>query len=410
MYAEAYGHRGKVKCKLGDIESAHGDAEKARWLYHQGATDHDKFIQLNNPEEVNGSATDLMPEKVKNSTVRVMNWAADFYGGSGFFVERDRIATNIHVVARPGPVFAKLRDEEDIWEVKEVTAFDVASDLVILKVDRMGIPLSLGDSEMVKGGESVVAMGYPDSKYNVTESTLHGIRNSGRWIQMKADTYSSVGSGGSGGPVLNVNGEVIGILDVGTSSYRYAITSNILKRLLAQPEATEPLVGWQKRQPIRAHTLLSQGQEKYHSDRYHDAITDYDKAIEIYSRFFCAYYQRGMAKFALGNHEAAIADWDKAIEIDDEYLNIYFHRGEAKCRLGQSETASEDIEQAQPFFEAAIADFDQAIRINPEDPDCYRMRGATKLLLGQSHTAKGTLRKHGVCMKHPLATLRRPSR
>ena len=108
-YAEAYKNQAKVKCKLGDIESARDDAEKAQRLYHDGITDYDKYIQLNNPEDVNESAADLASEKVKDSTVRVMSWAGGFYSGSGFFVKEDKVATNVHVVAQSGPVFVKLK-------------------------------------------------------------------------------------------------------------------------------------------------------------------------------------------------------------------------------------------------------------------------------------------------------------
>ena len=54
--------------------------------------------------------------------------------GSGFFVDKDKIATNIHVVAQPGPIFAKLSDKEQTISIEGVAAYDVKNNLVILKL------------------------------------------------------------------------------------------------------------------------------------------------------------------------------------------------------------------------------------------------------------------------------------
>ena len=54
----------------------------------------------------------------------------------------DKIVTNMHVVSSPGVIFAKLSDNETIWAVEGVTAFDIENDLVILKIAGEGVPLS----------------------------------------------------------------------------------------------------------------------------------------------------------------------------------------------------------------------------------------------------------------------------
>ena len=67
----------------------------------------------------------------------VMGWTETsgiFFGGSGFFVDEDKIATNIHNVAWSGPVFVKLSDKKTIWAIEGVTAYDVENDLVVLKI------------------------------------------------------------------------------------------------------------------------------------------------------------------------------------------------------------------------------------------------------------------------------------
>ena len=341
-------------------------------------------------------------------------------------MDTDKIATNIHVVAQPGSVFVKLREKEKICAVEGVTAFDVENDLVILKIGDEGMPLFLGDNEAIQEGEPVVVIGYPNKKYKVIKGTIRGAPNGDEWLWMTP----YIGSGGSGSPVLNrSDGQVVGINAAGNEhrGYAYAISSSILKALLAQSETAEPLAKWQKRELIRAYALFVQGQTKYNADHYHEAIADWDKAVEINTQLFYAYHKRGDAKFALGNYEAAIADYDKVININDGVFNIYFDRGLAKSKLGdnkaaiadygkaieidpentdaysnrgaaryklaESERARGDAKRAQRLYKAAIADWDKAIEVDPENADAYSNRGGLKFRLGESETANGNIKK-----------------
>ena len=412
-YAKVYKNQAKVKCKLGDIESARGDAEKAQSSYHDGITDYDKYIRLNNSEDVDESAAGLKFKKFGDSTVHVMGWIEtldSFFSGSGFFVDTDKIATNIHVVAQPGSVFVKLRDKEKICAVEGVTAFDVENDLVILKIGDEGMPLFLGDNEAIQEGEPVVVVGYPNKKYKVIKGTIRGAPNGDEWLWMTP----YIGSGGSGSPVLNrSDGQVVGINAAGNEhrGYAYAIPSSILKALLAQSETTEPLAKWHKREFIRAYALFVQGQTKHNANHYHEAVADYDKAVEINAQFFYAYYKRGYAQFALGNYEAAITDYDKVININDGVFNIYFDRGLAKSKLGDNEAAIADYDKAIEIdpdhanayrqrgkakislrdFEGAMLDFNSAIQIDPEYADAYKKRAHTKFKIAETKTAQGNI-------------------
>ena len=370
-HANAYNNRARVKCKLGDIESARGEAENAQRLYHDGITDYDKSIQLNNQKDTDVQTADLDSEIAKNSTVLVLAWSGisnRFFSGSGFFVDRNKIVTNIHVVDSPGPIFAKLGGEETIWTIERVITFDVENDLVILKLAGEGVPLRLGDSDVVKGGETVIAVGYPHKKYKVAHGSIHSIRNSDKWIRMNIDT----GVGSSGGPMLNSSGQVIGVnvssVNIKGKSYALAIPSNTLKALLASLESTELLMEWQNRNHIRAYAYVTQGEEKLKAKRYDEAIVHFDKAIKLNPKNFVSYHERGHAKFALGRHKAAIADFDKAIQLNSEAVYNYFARGHAKRTLGD--------------YEGAIADLDRVIQLYPEHVGLYNIRSAWKVSLG----------------------------
>ena len=147
----------------------------------------------------------------------------------------DKIVTNIHLIAPPGPIVAKSPDKETPWKIEGVVGFDAKNSLVLLKVVGEGTPLPLANSDAVQGGEAVSIVGYPEGAYKVTKANiLYKIRNSDEWFRMGATTAQEC----SGGPVLNWKKRVIGVtVRYGNDSFGYAIPSNTLKGLLAQSNA-----------------------------------------------------------------------------------------------------------------------------------------------------------------------------
>ena len=260
----------------------------------------------------------------KDSTVRLISQAGKpITLGSGFFMDKNKIATNIHVVAQPGPVFAKLSDEETILAVEGIAAYDVKNNLVILQLSGEGTPLPIGDSDAVQSGDSVSVVGYSDGKYKATAGTIDSIFKSDKWFWLKVATSNEC----SGGPVLNRKGEVIGItVSYGNQVDNYAIPSDALKALLAQTAPLEPLVEWQKRRHIRVQLYYSQGAEKYFAKNYKNAIVDFDKSIEINPEHFRAYYRRGTVKYYLNDFGGAIDDCTHAIKLNPKYVRAYKER------------------------------------------------------------------------------------
>ena len=279
-------------------------------------------------------------EKLKDSVVRIVGLlGTKIQKGSGFFVGPDKIATNIHVVAHPGPIFVKLVDKETVWAVEGVTAYDIENDLVILKISGEGMPLPLGDSDIVRRGESISVVGFPAGTYKVMTGTVRNIRSSDKRILTTADTAG----GNSGGPLLNGKGQVIGI-HVGRDE---AIPSNALNALLSQSTQVEPIKQWHKRQLIRAYAYFMLGKTKFAAKDYDNAMIDLDKAIEMNPEFIYAYYARGIAKSELGDYNGAIADYDRYIELNSGDAEAYYRRGQAKKTLGQHEASKVDLKKAK---------------------------------------------------------------
>ncbi|MCY3743721.1 MAG: tetratricopeptide repeat protein [Candidatus Poribacteria bacterium] len=372
--ASAYKDRAKARCKLADAEFARGNVEKARDLYHAGVADYDKSIKLKKSADADASTTDLASEEGRASTVRVMRWngtLSGFFYGSGFFVDIDKIATNIHVVASPGPVFVKLTDREVIWRVETVTMFDVENDLVILKISGEGPPLPLENSDTVEIGESIIAVGYPGRKYKVMAGTIHSTKDGGNLLVTTADSSS----GSSGGPVLNSKNQVIGVHARSDNSYSFEIPSNILKGLLAVSERTEPLVEWRQRKRIRAYVYFKKGQNRSNAADYDTAITEFNRAIQLNPAYARAYFKRGFAKSKIGDSAGAIDDYTHAIKFNPKYTAAYYNRANGK--------------RDYALYEAAIKDYTVAIGLTPKYDKGYHNRGRVKYLRGKSEADKG---------------------
>ena len=140
--------------------------------------------------------------------------------GSGFVIDSEgHILTNNHVVEGADQIEVKL-GESDTNYTAEVVGADPASDLALLKVDapaRELHPLTLGDSAKMEVGDPVVAIGNPFGlDRTVTSGIVSALQRqiqapNGFSIDNVIQTDAAINPGNSGGPLINADGEVIGI-------------------------------------------------------------------------------------------------------------------------------------------------------------------------------------------------------
>ena len=139
----------------------------------------------------------------------------------------------------------------------------------------------------------------------------------------------------------------------------------------------------------------NRGNVKFVLEKHQEAIADYNKAIELNSKYTQAYNNRGNVKFVLGKHQEAIEDYNEAIELDPKYTKAYNNRGNAKSELGQHQEAIEDYNKAIELdpqdaiayynrglvnqnlenYPAAIVDYNKAIELDPKYTQAYNNRG-----------------------------------
>jgi serine protease Do len=134
--------------------------------------------------------------------------------GSGFIFESEGyIITNHHVIENADQIIVRLADRREFEA--ELIGSDPQSDIALLKVDASNLPtLKFGDSEILRAGEWVVAIGSP---FNFEQSVAAGIisatgrsTNSQQYVPF-IQTDVAINPGNSGGPLLNLDGEVVGI-------------------------------------------------------------------------------------------------------------------------------------------------------------------------------------------------------
>jgi S1-C subfamily serine protease len=172
--------------------------------------------------------------------------------GTGFVVDpQGFILTNNHVIEGATKVTVKFVDGTLLDAT--VIGTDKSRDLAVLKVDpgnRKLIAAELGDSSTVQVGEIAIAIGTPfDNDFTVTSGIVSGLNrdikevNNPFPIQGGIQTDASINPGNSGGPLLNANGQVIGINTAidspvgGSVGLGFAVPVNAAKEVLAQLEA-----------------------------------------------------------------------------------------------------------------------------------------------------------------------------
>jgi len=166
--------------------------------------------------------------------------------GSGVIVSPDGyIVTNNHVIDNATEVEVTLNDKRTFKA--EIIGVDASTDIALLKISADSLPtLSLGNSDLLKIGEWVLAVGNP---FNLTSTVTAGIvsakardiniLNSEMKIESFIQTDAAVNPGNSGGALVNTNGELVGINTAIASQtgsyagYSFAVPVSIVGKVIA---------------------------------------------------------------------------------------------------------------------------------------------------------------------------------
>lgn len=166
--------------------------------------------------------------------------------GAGFVISPDGlIATSLHVIGEARPISVQFPDGTQ-REVTEVHAWDRKFDLAIIRVKGERLPaLAIGDSDAVKQGAAVIALGNP---VGLKHSVVQGVLSARREVEGNEmlQVAIPIEPGNSGGPLLDMMGRVQGVLTLKsavTANLGFAMPSKLLTALLEKPNPI-PMSRW----------------------------------------------------------------------------------------------------------------------------------------------------------------------
>ncbi|BAY41916.1 putative serine protease (plasmid) [Nostoc sp. NIES-2111] len=296
------------------------------------------------------------------------------YGSGVIISPRGWIVTANHVVANQRNVSVKVL--EKVYR-GAVVARDPNNDLALIKLQsQQRLPSLRLQSIPPKIGQKIYVLGNPLTlEKSFTDGIVSRLDDNGV-IQYTAPTNP----GNSGGPLLNENGEVIGVVSRGVPVSRtgslapgiyFAIPTSKIQILISRmrPASAEA------RQSATYH---ANGLIQAQKGNYRRAIEYYNQAIRLEPRNANTYVNRANAQLKLKNYRGAVEDYAQAIQINPNLSGAYYNRG--------------SVYQFLKDKNKALQDYDLAIRINRNwgngsIADAYYRRGLVRLDLGDNKSA-----------------------
>ncbi|MDZ7699762.1 MAG: trypsin-like peptidase domain-containing protein [Deltaproteobacteria bacterium] len=220
---------------------------------HLPAQDKDRPIIVSTDEKIHMDVFEKVHRAVVNiaTTTLGMNFWMEIIPrqgqGSGFVIDHDGyILTNNHVVAKAQKTVVTMTDGQKVDAT--LVGRDPRSDLAIIKVPPKAVQAVaiLGDSDTIRPGQKAIAIGNPFGlSHTLTTGVVSALKRSiqtenGIQIENLIQTDAAINPGNSGGPLLNSNGEVIGIntaifsLTGGYQGIGFAIPINRAKEIATQ--------------------------------------------------------------------------------------------------------------------------------------------------------------------------------
>ena len=177
--------------------------------------------------------------------------------GSGFIIDaKGIVVTNNHVIKDAEDIIIRVEGDTEYIEYKaKVIGADPLSDIAVLKIESSDkfVPVKFGDSDKARIGDWVIAIGNPLGLSGTVTSGIISARNRNIGLSRYEDyiqTDASINVGNSGGPLFNMEGDVIGINTAilgreGNIGIGFAIPSNSAKKVIDQLiEFGETKRGW----------------------------------------------------------------------------------------------------------------------------------------------------------------------
>jgi len=186
--------------------------------------------------EIKATASSDFSGIIENSIPSVVTIITDVSQGTGFIINPNGyIVTNAHVLYQAH--YAKAITSTKNSLNADLIGYDNNMDIALLKVSGTYNALELGNSDNVKVGEKVIAIGNPlGLSFSATEGIISGLNREGdNGLSIYIQTDVALNPGNSGGPLIDSQGKVIGINNFkisGSENLGFALESNYIKQTL----------------------------------------------------------------------------------------------------------------------------------------------------------------------------------
>jgi tetratricopeptide (TPR) repeat protein len=334
--------------------------------------------------------------KVYKQTVRATALIRARTGtGTGWIVDRGRrlLVTNHHVVLnaetvnvifpqnKDGQLLASRSNYAEVLGVPaRVVNVDTERDLAVLQVEIL--PAEAGElklaAESATPGDRVHFIGNPGASQGLWEYTAGRVRQVYQrdflqkvgtgLVKRKAfimETQSATNHGDSGGPGVNDEGELIGVVssvvEINNGELVHGMNLNIdVREVRAAVQETLRLL-----EPRTAADFALRAEKALQRGQLNRVETDLAQALKLDKNHANAFRTRGLLFMAKGDQQTAMADLTRAIELNGADAMAYFHRARAH-------------ERAKAPTEKIVADYTRAIQLNPELAVAYNNRGVAQ--------------------------------
>jgi tetratricopeptide (TPR) repeat protein len=331
--------------------------------------------------------------------------------GVAFGLNDDLLLTAYHLVSSAADV-ESVNVKGKKGRIDGIVAVDRTIDIALVKSKNKAMPLPLGNSDELAAGARVFAIGANEAgDIIITEGTIRNLHKTAQGLTL-IESSLSISDGFNGGPLLNANGQVVGILLILDKSARIGVAANSWKDIPRIGKLTS-FKDWNKEdylatldgaflagrvfylmddmsnagkyleRVVKANPALTEAQallaSVYSKQRnYAAAVTAFQKVIELDPKRTAAYLELGDIYFRMQKWADAIALLEKAVALDGANKQALFTIGNA-------------YDEQRDFAKAADA-YERFLKLNPENAWMgYLKLGQDRLELGQFDQAVAAL-------------------
>jgi len=333
--------------------------------------------------------------------------------GSGFFVSsKGDIITNRHVFFDASSAEVKTAAGQ-VYAITQIVAENKEADIIRALVDVKKPVRSLSLSNSIsEAGERIAVIGNPlGLEKTVSDGIVSAVREIpgfGRIYQITAP----ISPGSSGGPVINMEGELIGVATfqlIEGQNLNFVIASEHIANLKVEKGKSFKMWAAENEEEGRASAeeIFSVGLVFLWMDDYETALPYFEKAVEKNTSHAGAYFYIGYCNNKLVRYQDAIEAFKQTIRINPDYVDVHYNLGVVYRKLGHHQEALESFKQAIRInpdlveahlnigviygdlgrYQDAIEACKQAIRINPDDDRVHYNLGVTYTDLGRYQEA-----------------------